>query len=558
MTAPPGCPAARAALLTALAVVVTACGGGGGGAAAPPPPVQNPPPPPPPEGIEFVDITPESGIARTFGVLNPTPGSMSESFGGGVGAGDYDNDGDVDLYLVAGDTTPNQLFENLGNNQFVEVAAAAGLGITHKSSGPTFADIDGDGDLDVFLGGVEGAGVRIFRNDDGLFVDATAQSGVSISAVNSVSAAFGDYDLDGDLDMFVSHWGNEQQSDTQHLWKNNGDGSFESASIESGIADSILVQFAMGGIPGGEFVDYTFTPNFADIDDDGYPDLLVTGDFATSQIFINDRDGTFSLVTDTDVVKDENGMGAAVADYDNDGDLDWFVTAIFQVNDATGALVSIGNRLYRNDGAGQFSDVTISAAVDRGGWGWGGCFADFDNDGHLDIFHVNGWEQEGTGENDFRVDPARLFMSNGDGTFVERAGELGLRDSGQGRGIVCFDSDRDGDIDVFIANNDDNSLVAFRNEGGNRSNYLTIRLNGLPPNTQGIGARVYVTSDGQTQMRELQAGSNYASQNPAEAHFGLADGSQADEVVVNWPDGATSRLELVGINRLLEIDHPDR
>lgn len=542
--------------LIAALLVVSGCGGGGGGASpsALPGPVDQEEPTP--SGLSFVDVTADAGLNHVFDVVDPTPGSMSEMFGGGVAAGDYDDDGDIDLYLVAGNAVPNQLYENLGDNLFVEVTAA-GLGLVHKSSGPTFADIDGDGDLDLFIGGVEGAKVRVLRNENGVYEDVSETSGIEISARNSVSAAFSDYDVDGDLDLFVSHWGNERQPDTEHLWKNNGDGSFVSASRESGLAEAILVQFAEGGIPDGEFVDYTFTPNFADVNSDGFPDLLVTGDFKTSQTFINNKDGTFARSTDLDVIKDENGMGAAVADYDRDGDLDWFVTAIFEADADTGSLVSIGNRLYRNEGAGEFSDVTLAAGVDRGGWGWGGCFADFDNDGHLDIFHVNGWEQAGTGTADFRVDPVKLFMANGDGTFTERAGELGLNDLGQGRGVVCFDSDQDGDIDLVITNNDDNSVVFFRNDGGNSASYLTVKLRGVAPNTQAIGARILVTAGGVTQMHELSVGSNYASQNPVDAHFGLGAESTAAEVRVEWPDGLTTTLTDIDSNQFIEVSHPD-
>jgi hypothetical protein len=222
--------------------------------------------------------------------------------------------------------------------------------------------------------------------------------------------------------------------------------------------------------------------------------------------------------------------------------MDWFVTSIF------GAL-SDGNRLYQNDGSGTFTDMSASAGVRSGDWGWGSCFADFDNDGWLDLFHVNGWD-----EPEFLTDPSRLFMSNGDGTFTEASFAHGLVDDGQGRGVVCFDADRDGDIDIFISNNGEaprffvNELV--------QGNYFGVVLRGPYPNTQGIGAHITITtSDGDIQVREIRAGSNYVSQDPAEAHFGLEDATSVD-LLVRWPDGMISQVSGVPANQLYVLSHP--
>jgi len=508
--------------------------------------------------LTFTDITMESGLAFSYGIDTPTAGSMSEFFGGGVGAGDFDGDGDIDLYFVAGDAMPNCLFENLGNNRFVEVAGDVGLGVTAKGSGPTFADIDGDYDLDLFIGGVEGAPTFVFRNEGGFFEDMTALSGISFNAPNTISAAFGDYDRDGDLDLFASHWGNHKTGpgfDTEHLWQNQGDGTFRNVSLESGISDQIVVQLSIGGIPGWDNIDYTFSPNFADIDNDGFCDVVIAADFGTSQVFHNNGDGTFTRVTDPSVIVDENGMGATVADYDNDGDLDWFVTAIFKT-DASGGVISPGNRLYRNLGNGQFEDVTLAAGVSRGGWGWGSSFADFNNDGHLDIFHTNGWAQKGVGIRDYTVDPVKLFISNGDGTFTNQAAKARLFSNGQGRGVVTLDSDQDGDLDILITNNDSNAVVLYRNDYGNKFHYLNVRLLGKAPNTQAVGARIYLTANGMTQMRELSIGTNYASQNPMQEHFGLAAAEVVETVRVVWGDGEVTLLENVRPNQFITINHP--
>jgi hypothetical protein len=243
-------------------------------------------------------------------------------------------------------------------------------------------------------------------------------------------------------------------------------------------------------------------------------------------------------------------MGTAIGDYDSDGDLDWFVTSIF-VLDGTpdpGRGVT-GNRMYRNRGDGTFDDATDAAGVRDGNWGWASCFADFDNDGFVDIFHVNGWITNPI----FQRQPARLFMNRGDATFDDQAEAAGVDDRNNGIGVVCFDFDRDGDVDIFVANNDGPSRF-FRNDTGNRLNHLHVRLRGRPPNTQGIGGRVYVTNGQTTQVRELRAGTNYVSQDPAEAYFGLGSATGVERVRIVWPDDSQVVLANVPANTFLIID----
>ncbi len=493
----------------------------------------------------FTELAIQSGLVRTFGFMDPA-GTVAEKMGSGLAAVDYDNDGDIDLYVVSGDVEPNRLFQNQGDGSFIDVAASVGLDLLHKGSGPTFADIDNDGDLDLFVGALNGDRYYLMENRDGMFVDITAQSGISLQALNTFSATFCDYDLDQDLDLFLSHWGNTERQDTETVWRNNGDGTFESDSIGSGIARSLL---KATGSP--VLLDYTFTPNCSDIDGDGDMDLLFAADLTASQVFVNKGDGTFVNTTDRNVITDEAGMGASVGDYDNDGDMDWFVTSIYQVDELSNRLVGTGNRLYRNNGDGVFEDVTRAAGVEDGGWGWGSCFADFDNDANLDIFHVNGWDQIGSKvKNDFRIDQVRYFHSNGDGTFVNRAQEVGLTDRGQGRGVACFDADRDGDLDIVLTNNDDNHLVYYRNDSINSNHYLAVKLAGY-----GVGARVTVQAAGTTQVREMRLGNNFVSQNPIEVHFGLGAATVAD-VDVRWPGGSTTRLTGVAVDQLLTITQP--
>ena len=473
--------------------------------------------------------------------------------GGGVAAADIDDDGDIDLYFVGGNGAPNALYRNDGGNQYTNVTVAAGLDLTHLGSGPAFADLDGDGDLDLFVGAVEGDTVHLLRNDAGLFTDVTLNSGLALTAENTISAGFSDYDLDGDLDLFLAHWGNDPQPDTETVWQNNGDGTFVSASIPSGIAGQLITQ---NGLPG--LFDYSFAPMFSDIDRDGDPDLLLASDFETSKIFRNDGDATFTDITDRDVVIDRNGMGSAAADYDNDGDMDWYVTSIFNTSNTMDP--NPGNRLYRNEGNNVFADVTDAAGVADGGWGWGVCFEDFDNDGDADIFHVNGWEQidprDAGGPNDYTFDQIRYFESQGDGTFVEAAQEAGLVDTGQGRGVACFDADRDGDLDLVITNNDElKSVVVYENLYAGNNHFLTVRLNGNGINTDAIGAMIEISDGSRTQIREIRAANHFVSQNPAEAHFGLGS-AMTVSMTVFWPDGTQSVLNNVSADQLLVVDQP--
>ncbi len=498
----------------------------------------------------FTDATAAAGVAYEHGIDASAGGPLQIS--GGVAAGDVDRDGWIDLYVVRGNAGPNLLFQNQGG-VFQEIGAGAGVAVDGEvGCGPTFADFDGDGWLDLLIGGVAGTAPRLFRNlgpqpptGTVQFAEITATAGV-FSLRETISSAFADYDRDGDLDLFLSHWliGGGDPIGAPHLWRNDGSGAFDPFDFGGGIA-SVYQE-----------IDWSFTPTFTDFDDDGWPDLLVSGDFGTSQVFRNRHDGGFDVVT-TGVISDENGMGSAVGDYDNDGDLDWFVSSIWDPDGVPEGNWGItGNRLYRNTGdwsgsAFGFEDATDDAGVRQGYWGWGSCFADFNNDGWLDLYHVNGFQALPAGE--FFEDPARLFVNDGDGSFTERAAELGVDDTGQGRGIVCFDYDRDGDVDLFLANNSGPSRL-LRNDGGNDRRYLQLRLRGDDGNSEAIGARVTVTAGGLTQIREIRAGSNYVSQNPAEAHFGLGDAAVADEVRIRWPDGEETVLEDVAADQLLGVE----
>ena len=560
----------RSVAIAVLAgTVVAGCGGGGDGGGDSTPPVVTPP------QLQFTNATASSGIHFVHKVVNPT-NSKAEMFGGGVAAGDYDGDGDIDLYIVRGNVGPNLLYRNDGGNHFTDVADAAGVahatatGGGYLHSGPVFADIDGDGDLDLFVGGMNGDPCVLYQNNgNGTFTDVTVQSGLAaIHATNTVSASFGDYDLDGRLDLLLTHWGTPRppdgaggHGDTETLWRNVSDASgihFVNVSVESGIASAVVA--GRGGY--GEFqpnaldYDYTFTPTFARMNADLYPDILLVADFNNSRLFLSNGASasapiTFGDATDNAVMIDRNGMGAAVGDVDSDGDLDWFMTGLF------GASETVGNRLYLNDGTGRLQDVTVAAGVADGGWGWGACFADFNLDGRLDIFNTNGWVSNPI--DDFEHDRSRLFIAQASGftqgggpRFVDEAAARGMTDTEQGRGVVCADFDNDGDVDIFMTNRGlENSGALWINRGaGNSNTSLSVRLVGRAPNTEAVGARIRVTVGGTTQMREIAVGNNFTSQNPTTQVFGLGAASAAS-VEIEWPDGAVDHYASVAAGQVV-------
>lgn len=562
-------------LAVLAAVVIASCGGGGGGNGGgnvvTNPPVDPPPPDDPVDApktpvahVAFVDVTAAAGLDFLHGFNNQ---SNAGRVAAGVAIGDYNGDGWLDVYLAQGDVGFSKLYENRsqgGSYDFVDVTVEAGVAGEpgDKASGPAFVDYDGDGDMDLFVGSVENSQFRVYDNlGDGSFVDVTASCGLGeIGRENNIGVAFGDYDQDADLDLFVAHWTftpNELPSgSTLHLWRNNGNGTFSDVSDEALITEAIIE----------ENNDYTFSPTFADVDSDGDLDLLVVADNTTSQVLINNGDSggglyTFSYATDRDVLTDDAGMGSSVADFDNDGDLDWFVSSISlgdpverpSGSDNAGYNLT-GNRYYRNEGNGVFTDWTEEAGVRMGYWGWGSCAADFNNDGYLDIFHVNGMDEPAT--NAYLEDPSRLFINNADGSFTEYSEPLGLVDRKSGRGVTCFDGDQDGDIDILISNNND-SATLFRNDGGNQLNFLNIELRNETPNTRAIGARIYVSAGGMTQLREIHNGNNYVSQNPAEQHFGLNELTQIDSIRVVWSDGSETIRNSVSPNQRIRVNYPD-
>lgn len=498
---------------------------------------------------DFDDVSTQANAAwaHDFAVPYDDPLDLSTplQMSGGVAAGDLENDGDIDLYLITGGAFPNRLLLNDGHGVFSEAAAEWGVAMEgEESTSPLFADLDGDGHLDLLVGGIAGTGLRLFRNTgEGRFELDPSAGGITRDTLlqNDMSIAAGDPDGDGDLDLYIGHWGTSEA--TNHFWINTGDGRFVPGDQLAGV----------GGIYAG--IDWSFAPSFIDINGDGRQDLLITSDFETSHTLVN-LDGIRFENRNVGVIDDKSGMGSAPGDFDNDGDVDWFVSSIFYTN----PIPDHGNRLYRNDGDGNFEDATDAAGVRDGAWGWAACAADFDNDGWLDLYHVNGMPFVQPPAEDFREDRSRLFWNRGAGVFDRAEAGLAAEDR-QGRGVVCFDADGDGDLDIFSANIlGESTLFLNQSSTATTGDWLQIELRGEADNPSAVGAVIRVTHGEQTQTRQVTVGSNYQSQNPLGQHFGLGalePGARIDRVEVRWPHGGTTVREAVPPNQRLVLHAED-
>ena len=570
------------------ALLVSACGGSSGSGSSSPAPL--PPPPqtetndlviesfaPVPQnsvGITyncdavetdalavFTDISSNAGLCYATSI---TPeDSTSSRVSGGVAVSDYNADGRLDIYVTQGRNSPGRLFNLQADRSFADVTEQAGVNTESVGNGGVFFDVDLDGLPDLISVQDGPTYLQIFGNDgDGTFSDITDSTGILLTKP-SFSIAAGDYDLDGDLDLFFAHWAPYTKQDRwEFFWQNQGDGTFTDVS---NIADIGRFPADDSGLDLPEDMEFSFTPIFADFNQDRYPDILLASDFSSSQVLVNNS-GAGLVDTTPLLVDDRAGMGAAVADYDNDGDLDWFVSAIGDTREEFLVIgLFNGNRLYQNVGAGNFANVTDFAGVRQGYWAWGSCFADFNNDGYQDLFIVNGFdgmtEEQSVSRNyeNFNEDPALLYINNGDGTFTDRATELGVSHTAMGRGLVCYDYDRDGDLDMLIANSGEAPSLYRNNSFAGSNNFLNIRLHGRPDNPHAVGAQIYVSTNGQEQMRELQLGNNYISQNPVEAHFGLGTSQMVDKVRIVWPglEASVSELTNVEANRFLVVHQPE-
>ncbi|MGE3166128.1 MAG: FG-GAP-like repeat-containing protein [Planctomycetota bacterium] len=490
--------------------------------------------------LAFSDQTLAAGVQNTHSV-----GIFAHSnYSSGAAAGDFNGDGWQDLYVpsdgVGGDA--EHLFINDGSGAFTNQAAVWGLTASHMGKGPTVGDFNNDGWLDIYCtsaGAYPNPSVgqhRLYRNNgNGTFTNIAASAGVNFTTTASqdgFGSCFGDYDLDGDLDLFVS--GTASGNTGSILFRNNGDETFTNVTAAAGLF--VGVPFTMHG----------FAPRLLDMDGDHYPELLLVSDFGTSLYYHNNGNGTFTNASAASgTTLEENGMGQTVGDFDNDGLVDWYTTSIYQPS-----ISWTGNKLYRNLGNGTFQERSVAAGVFEGGYGWGAAAVDLDHDGWQDLVETNG----GLGQ--FLNEQSYLWINNTDGTFTEQALTVGLAHFGEGRGLVRIDHDNDGDQDLVICAFN-GPMTLFRNDlAGPNTHWLRVFLsNGGSPDVapHGVGATVRLFIGSQQQARPIDSGDNFLSKNELSAHFGLGATSVIDQVLIDWPNGVQTVLADVPADQILTV-----
>ena len=509
----------------------------------------------------FNDVSQNAGLCydTTISPLDGTTARVS----GGIAVSDYNADGRLDIYVTHGRNNLGKLFSLQPDGSFSDTTEQAGITSLSAGHGGVFLDINLDGLPDLLSIQEPPSVVQVFANNgDGSFTDISESTGLNLTK-STLSVAAGDHDLDGDLDLFFTHWDPiNKQNRLEFFWQNQGAGNFIDISDTVDIGTFTPVE--EGDEPQLKY-EYSFTPVFADFNNDRFPDILLSADYGYSKVLVNNA-GTGYVDYTPPTINDRSGMGGTVADYDNDGDLDWFVSAIGDTREEFLFIGLLnGSRLYQNDGEGNYTNVTKAAGVTQTYWGWGTCFADFNNDGFQDIFTVNGydgWTEEQSVNRSyerFNDDRAVLYINNGDSTFTERGVELGITHTAMGRGLVCYDYDQDGDLDMLIANSGESPSLYRNNSFADGNNFLNITLKGSAVNPQAVGAQIYITVNGKEQMRELQLGNNYVSQSPVDAHFGIADNQTVEQVRIVWPGLAaqTSELTNVKANQFLVIYQPE-
>jgi len=512
---------------------------------------------------------------------------MPEIMGAGVALFDYDNDRDLDVYLIQGATFDpaqdprhakfpppagwkpgNRLFRNLlsetGKLQFVDVTEQAGVGHVGYGMGVAVGDYDNDGFQDLYVTNF-GRNVLYHNNGDGTFTDVTAKAGVDDPRW-STSAAWVDYDRDGHLDLFVANYldftvkGNKHcfaptgerdyctpkmyQPVPARLFHNRGDGTFEDVTEAAGIGAAIG--------PGLGVV-------CADFNGDGWPDIYVANDGSAAHLWINQRNGTFkeeSLLAGAAYSVDglpQAGMGVTAGDFDGDGDED-----IFKTN-----LTNEGANLYVNDGRGNFYDASAEFGLLLPTFpytGFGTEWFDYDNDGRVDLFIANGAvnRKESLRRSPYPFgQPNQLFHNEGQGKkFREMSAIAGpaFATSEVSRGAAFGDIDNDGAIDIVVTNNNGAvRLLLNQSRFLNRNHWLLVRLEAVHGNRFGVGAKVEVRQRGRKLLRRAHADASYLSANDIRVHFGLGEDAKIEEITVHWPSGECEAWNRIQADRIVTI-----
>ena len=516
----------------------------------------------------FSDITDEIGL--DFRHVNGFSAERRfvEMVGSGGALFDYDNDGDLDLYLVQGNYLPNpdsgltnKLYRNDGHH-LADVTKASGLGNNQYGIGVTTSDYDGDGYRDLYLTNF-GSNVLYRNNGDGTFTDVTQIAGVTCPHL-STSAAWADIDLDGDLDLYVCNYVTYTVEDekpcyfkdiriycgpleypgiTGRLFQNNGDGTFSDITIAAGVHEP--ESRGLGVV-------------FSDLNNDGWIDIYVANDMTRNTIFVNQKNGTF---LEEGVLRGVayNGeglinasMGVDARDYDNDGDIDLWMTN-FSLE---------ANCLLVNDGTGYFEDLSFDLGLAQPSFhllGFGTLFMDYDHNGWSDLIVGNGhiWDNVRLVDATMTYAQPLQIFANSEGEFEEKIDGTGLEQSSYVvRGLIRGDIDNDGDIDLVICQSN-RPAVILRNEVGNRKSWIIFRLVGRGKNTDAVGTRIELSASGLVQTGEVISGASYLVSNDIRLHIGLGDADMLDKVTIRWPDGSMQTLNNIPARQILTLDQPE-
>lgn len=534
--------------------------------------------------VIFKDVTKEAGLAGWKHVMgNMNRRLIIDTNGSGVGLIDYDNDGWLDIYLVNGSTfdamdgkvTPPHaaLFHNNHDGTFTDVAEQAGVRNDRWGFGVAIADYDNDGWPDIFV--TNWGKNRLYHNNhDGTFTDVAATAGVTLGNW-SAGATWGDYDGDGKLDLFVSgyvHFDRNNlpfahtkatgysycefrgepvmcgpknlEGEPDHLFHNNGDGTFSDVSVHAGVDDEKNRYYGL-------------TPVFVDVNGDGKPDLIVANDSTLSYLYMNRGGGKFEDASyTTGFGLNEDGreaaaMGVAVGDYLNNGRLDF---AISDFSDEAYLL-------FRADDKEAFSEVSMPAGIGKVSipfLGWGDGFLDFDNDGWLDLMFVDGHIYPAADVRDWGTSYAErplLFrnLRNGKFELVPAVKGTGLAEAISGRGAAFGDLFNDGHIDVII-NPINGPPVLLRNVDQSANHWVELKLvGGANSPRDGVGATVYLAANGMRQRRDVISGGSYVSTNDPRLHFGLGTATEAGSAEIHWPSGTVETVKLPGEERIFTV-----
>ncbi len=533
--------------------------------------------------VTFTDVTAEAGIAFTHFHGSRTT-QLPEDYGSGVAWGDYDNDGWQDIFVVndVGPVTMTEqeiadsparsvLYHNNRDGTFTDVTSGSGIDFHGSGMGAAWGDYDNDGNQDLFISAL-GENAFYRNNGDGTFSNLTSQAGLAGYSGFWTGIAWGDFNRDGYLDLYVTGYVNYEYRESAEaatlqyetevptainpssfkpshnlLYRNNGNGTFREIAGRAGVLDTLGRSLAA---------------TWADYDRDGWPDLYVANDVSDNTLYRNLGNETFEEISRQSLVADYRGaMGIAMADWDGDLDMDMFVSHWIAQENAL--YSSLRTQLARLD-ANQRDVVRFMDEADRYGLGqialsfvgFGAAFLDYDNDSRPDLFVANGhtFQQD---------DDPRLLIGLRDQLFWNRSSDDGFYDvslvSGDyfareyvGRGAAVADYDNDGDVDIFVVNNGGPAIL-LRNDSGTNNRWIEIRLEGRSSNRLGLGAQLRVVTDSIIQIREVGTQGSYLSHHSIVQHFGLGPHETVDTLEIHWPSGTAQVLTDVQANQQLHV-----